>query len=87
MTGTTTALGLLERLAIASMYWIDMVTQVRETGKCVLPVLSLLSGGTIHPKLVFTWDTGLSNCKITLPPQVLANSNVKLNRDKKKCVP
>ena len=26
MTGTTTALGLLERLAIASMYWIDMVT-------------------------------------------------------------
>ena len=26
MTGTTTALGLLERLAIVSMYWIDMVT-------------------------------------------------------------
>lgn len=25
MTGTTTALGLLERLARASVYWIDMV--------------------------------------------------------------
>ena len=55
-----------------------LATLVRETGKCVLPVLSLLSGGTIHPKLVFTWDTGLSNCKITLPPQVLANSNVNI---------
>ena len=68
MTGTTTALGPLERLGRASVYWIDMVTSVRETGKCALPVLSLLFGGTIHPKLLFTWDTGLSNCKITLPP-------------------
>ena len=35
MTGTTTALGLLERLAIASIYWIDMVT-----GSCLLWVMS-----------------------------------------------